>query len=361
MYRIPYYLTGHTSKGLVNFLSYENLDGIEQICVLEHVSRFVKTNIFEACIDAVSEADDCEIILSPDGNEYLEGVIFRNRSFAVLSDTIADSAGLPTRILNKTKRIDLSKHFSESENAMEDIRLLRGVCRKAYDSLDKGLAIHDELESIFGNEMDFEKADEVAETLVDLLLGKVTDRQREPLVKRRMFGTNTPDGIVNIVPEILGRTACVHFIHGRAGTGKSTLMKYIANACLEKGLDLEYYHCSFDPESIDMVRVPELDYAIFDATDPHAFDPEPDNPQQEVIDTYALFVKPGTDELHADSIEAVTNRYKSKAKEGIEWLKEAGAIISRLEAPYQTEEYKKLIQKEAPKIAEVITDCPEEY
>ncbi|WLV24003.1 hypothetical protein QR721_10205 [Aciduricibacillus chroicocephali] len=358
MYRIPYYLTGHTSKGFINLLSEQTLIGIERICVLDHVSKTVKTSVLHACLESVADSEH-EVLLSPDGKEYLEGVIIRDHSLAILTNTIADSANLPTKLLGKLIRIELDVHFAENEPDAAEVRLLEGVCNKAYDALLAGLRIHDDLESVYGDEMDFEKADEVAETITDLLLGKVSDRQKEPQIERRMFGTNTPDGIVNIVPEIINRTSRIHFVHGRAGTGKSTLMKRIANTCLEKGLNLELYHCSFDPQSVDMIRVPELDYAIFDATDPHAFNPDPNDSGQEVIDTYELFVNPGTDEKYADIIEGVTRRYKKKAGEGIEWLKEAGKIMERLEEPYKTEEYTSLLQEECPKIAGVLVE--EEY
>jgi len=351
MYRIPYYLTGHTSKGLVNLLSEENLQASSRIVILQHESRTVKTAVIRAGLDLV-QPSNYEAVLSPDGSQFLEGVLFNDQSLAVLTDKLLESANLPCRILDRVEYIDLTKRFSEYPVDSHDLQIIEDSCLAAYDDLATGLAIHDELESVYVNKMDFKKADDTAARLVNKLLASVPSSGRDSGIKRRLFGTNTPDGVVNVVPDLLKQTTRVHFIHGRAGTGKSTLMKHIANACIEKGLDLEFYHCSFDPKSIDMVRIPELDYAIFDATDPHAFNPEPGNNRHEVIDTYELFVEKGTDEHFAKEISDVNNRYKAFAKQGVKHLKTAGAAIQRMEAPYVEMETLSDIKKNAKEIAE---------
>lgn len=43
---------------------------------------------------------------------------------------------------------------------------------------------------------------------------------------------------------------------------------------IEKGYDVEFHHCSADPESIDAVVIPKLKIAIMDGTAPHVLDPK---------------------------------------------------------------------------------------
>src|SRR5699024_11280704 len=97
----------------------------------------------------------------------------------------------------------------------------------------------------------------LADQLLTNILSNVDKRDRTSSVYRRLFGTNTPEGAVNIVPELLSPMYKNYYLKGRAGTGKSTLMKRIVAACKDYGLDLELYHCSFDPDSIDMVIIHE--------------------------------------------------------------------------------------------------------
>lgn len=64
-----------------------------------------------------------------------------------------------------------------------------------------------------------------------------------------------------------GWTACL--IKGGPGTGKSSLMKRIANTAADRGEKCERAFCSSDPESLDAVILPDRKFVIMDATAPH--------------------------------------------------------------------------------------------
>lgn len=66
----------------------------------------------------------------------------------------------------------------------------------------------------------------------------------------------------------------VFLLKGGAGNGKSTLMKKIAAAAQEQGLDTEQIRCPSDPDSLDAVRIPAVGAAVIDATPPHAREAE---------------------------------------------------------------------------------------
>src|SRR5699024_20254 len=100
-----------------------------------------------------------------------------------------------------------------------------------------------------------------------------------------------------------------YYLKGGVVTGKSTIMKRIVVACMHYGLDLELYHCSFDPDSIDMVIIHDLNVSIFDSTDPHEFFPKYE--EDEIIDMYEETVTPGTDETYQKEIKRITEQYKS--------------------------------------------------
>jgi len=256
----------------------------------------MNTAILQRIIETNKENTTLEIVKSPISNSYLENVILRDKQLAIMGPRVT---------------ADIQVEF-----------------KPAYDYFAKGLKVHDELEKVFIQEMDFEKADHVAEKLIQKLLANISKKNRDPHIFRRFFGTNTMDGVVNEVPHIISTLDHVYHVKGRAGTGKSTFMKKIANACINHGLDIELYQCSFDPNSIDMVLVPALNICLFDSTDPHAFDPV-DLKREEIIDLYEIAVAPGTDEKYQDEIAELTREYKQFMKKGIQVLKQEGQKIMK--------------------------------
>ena len=97
-------------------------------------------------------------------------------------------------------------------------------------------------------------------------------------------------------------------------------------------MDVEVYHCGFDPHSVDMVIVREAGLAIFDSTSPHEHFPERKN--DEIIDTYERTIRAGTDEKYAREISDVSQRYRAKMKEAISHLAQAKRWNDQLESYY---------------------------
>lgn len=88
-------------------------------------------------------------------------------------------------------------------------------------------------------------------------------------------GGNTAQGFVSCFDHILPvhQQKRMYYIKGGPGVGKSTLMKHFAKAAEEKGIEVEYFHCSSDPDSLDGVSLPALGVGLMDGTAPHVYDP----------------------------------------------------------------------------------------
>lgn len=322
----PYFVSGHTADGYVNYLA-SNIKGIKDIVVLRN-GKDAALEIIAELIEIYNE-EQLEIISDPAGRNKFAGIIMRDRKQAVLSDSIVQHE------INGAHIIDLQipenyadEHYKES------------CYKEAYDFFNKGLLIHDELEKVYINEMDFAKADDVAFKFIDKLLKGTEPRNRQAHVYERLFGTNTPDGMLNHVRELINPIKRVYHIKGRAGTGKSVFMRKVLHACIRYGFDCELYYCSFDSKSIDMVIVRDLDFCIFDSTSPHEFSPV--GPTEEVIDLYQLAVNPGTDKRHKKQIESITARYKAEMKNGLNALQKLTSLSVR---KVQTEEIDKVLEE----------------
>lgn len=323
-----YYVSGNTAKGFIRLLP-TNVSSFAHTVILHHPSEKLKTMVLEQLINDFNQTHATEILLSPLGNSYLDGFIIRDKAVAVVVDQLAENN------LSGAVELNLSYFLDEKNKPKLDLKeKFKQLSETAYQSFSQGLKIHDELEKIYINEMNFNRADEIADALIDDLLEKKEPNPDQASHEyKRLFGTNTPQGAVNVVPELIQSISSVYYLKGRAGTGKSTFMRRIASACKNYGLDMERYYCSFDPKSIDMVYVPSLDVAIFDSTDPHEFFPSREG--EVIIDLYEEAVTPGTDEKYADEIKETTKRYKAHMKEGIQHLKQADHYLTAFENQFE--------------------------
>lgn len=73
-------------------------------------------------------------------------------------------------------------------------------------------------------------------------------------------------------------------LKGGPGTGKSTLMKKVAEKLERKGYYVERGFCSADPNSLDIVLAPEINFSICDGTAPHTFDPQMPGVSEHIVD-----------------------------------------------------------------------------
>lgn len=96
---------------------------------------------------------------------------------------------------------------------------------------------------------------------------------------------------------------------------------------------MEIYHCGFDPESLDMVLVRELGWAVFDSTAPHEYFPS--RAGDEVIDMYELTIAPGTDELIAEEVAKVESKYREQMAKAQKFLAEAKQFQDQLDTIYR--------------------------
>lgn len=84
-------------------------------------------------------------------------------------------------------------------------------------------------------------------------------------------GGNTSVGFYSYYDHIIRPDATrIISIKGGPGVGKSTLMRKIGEEFEAKGWDVEYFHCSSDNNSLDAIRLPQVEVALLDGTAPHS-------------------------------------------------------------------------------------------
>ena len=196
----------------------------------------------------------------------------------------------------------------------------------AHKTFVRARAFHDSQEKIYLEHMDFEAADRMTAQTIQRLMGGVSGT-RPGRETHRFFGAATIDGNLDYIPEVTADIPRRFFIKGRPGTGKSTFLKKVAAAALRRGCDVETYHCSLDPKSLDLVAVRGLGFCLLDSTSPHEYFPSREG--DEILDVYAQCVTPGTDEAYAEELGRLQDAYKGMVKTAVEFLREAKQAADR--------------------------------
>ncbi|WP_242694891.1 hypothetical protein [Pseudogracilibacillus auburnensis] len=333
---LRYFAGGNTAKGFFNLYD-STLANLGRVFILTGRSTKEKTDIIKRIIETGQKKQlDVEVIHSPFGENELDGVIIRDIGFAIVD-------GDPPRVLGKEfigadwETIDLDQADRTAHVDVDEINEIKQKMddqyRLAYREYANGLRVHDDWEKIYIDKMDFKKADEVTSQLISRLFQHI-DVPAEKVSEEihRFLGAATPKGSVDFVNNLTAGLSARYFLKGRAGTGKSTVLRKIVAEAKRLGLDMEIYHCGFDPNSLDMVLVRELGWAVFDSTKPHEYFPE--LPGDEVIDMYELTVAPGTDELFAQEIAEIEAKYRTHMNAGTKYLAEAKKYRDQLEEIY---------------------------
>lgn len=99
------------------------------------------------------------------------------------------------------------------------------------------------------------------------------------------LGNNTNKGFYSYFGYILEKDNYnyLYCIKGGPGTGKSSFMRKIGNRLINEGYDVEFAHCSSDPNSLDGLIIPSAGIAFVDATAPHVMEPQCPGANGEII------------------------------------------------------------------------------
>lgn len=332
-----YLVSGHTAKGYINLFS-TNLKPLDKLYILMGGPGTGKLNIMKKiALDLEEQEEAVEYIHSPSDPEAFEGILFPGLGVGIVDGTEPQWIELraPGAIeeyipLGSAWNTDLLA--SHTAQIIELKANIQQSYKKAYDEFAGGLKVHDEWEKIYIQNMDFAKADQLTADVISILIhDKKFDKTG--CIKHRFFGGSTAYGPMDFVDNITDEISTRYFIKGRPGSGKSTMLKKILAAATAQGIDVEVYHCGFDPDSLDMLLFPELNLCIFDSTSPHEYYPSREG--DVVIDMYAELITEGTDEFYTKELTDIVARYKSHTRAGTAHLAAAKGYLEELEKLYQ--------------------------
>lgn len=333
---LNYYAEGNTSIGFISLYD-TNLQDLDRIFILKGGTGTGKSTIIRSIADEwINRGYHVEILNCARDTYFIDGVIIPQLKVAVVNGMEPNVIrtklpGVIELYIDISEALDSNNLEQYKEELLKLTEDMEASYRLAYHKFGEALKIHDEWEKIYIENMDYTKANAIAEELTEKIFGS-NRLKKSSVVKERFLGAATPDGSKDFIPEITEAISKRYFLKGRPGTGKSSLLRKLVLQAERRGFDVEVYRCGFDPKSLDMVLIRELDVVIFDSTPPHEYFPERES--DEVVDMYEIAVNPGTDEQYATDLEDIRKRYKKRINEGIEALAAAKDLNDTLEQYY---------------------------
>lgn len=331
-----YYAGGNTARGFYSLFE-SNLQGLDRLFILKGGPGTGKSSMMKSIGKEYAEQGyDVQYVHCSSDNDSIDGIIIPALKVGVVDGTAPHviepkAPGAIEEYVNLGVAWDSQKLAEHKEDIQQITSEISTSFQTAYSLFGEALTIHDEWEKIYIENMDFAKANELTEELIEEFFGEVTLGKKSD-IRHRFLGAATPKGAVDFIQNLTEDVADRYFVKGRPGSGKSTMLKKLASAAEQRGFDIEIYHCGFDPNSLDMVVIRELGIAIFDSTAPHEYFPEREGDR--IIDVYERAITPQTDEKYADQLQEIKQRYSEKMKEAISYLAKAKDLHDNLECIY---------------------------
>lgn len=331
-----YFARGNTARG-AHFLYKSAFQGLHTLFVLTGPQGMGKSTILRSLADSLLEQDQSvQCFHSPLRPDDLDGIIATELNVGIVDgrvcEGIAEMEAGEIEYIQLDDALDNSRISADDQFVIDDLRSrLADSYAKAYEAFLTALRIHDEWEQYYIESMDFTKADQIGQELIQQLFKSAEQDAKAP-GRHLFFGAATPQGAVDFIQSLTAPLERRIFIKGRPGSGKSTLLKKLAAAAEQRGIEIQVFHCGFDPGSLDMLIFPTLSAAIFDSTAPHEYFPNRNG--DEVLDMYALTIAPGTDAAYANELAAIKVRYSAKMKEATSHLASAQTLDSQIRAFY---------------------------
>ncbi|HEX3046272.1 MAG TPA: PRK06851 family protein, partial [Bacillota bacterium] len=237
-------------------------------------SSFMK----EIAAELNQQGFDVELHHCSSDNNSLDGLVFPQLKVALIDGTsphVVDprNPGAVDEILHLG---DFWNEAGMRQGRSEIIALNREVGRlfgRAYRYLKAAKAVHEDLEAIYSEAVDWGGVNQLAADLIDAIFERRPISPKPGKIRRLFISAITPDGFRNYLPGLVEEAPTVYAIEGPPGTGKATLLARIAKTAEELGINGEAFCCAFDPYKIEHLLLPSLGVLITTAVPPHRIDP----------------------------------------------------------------------------------------
>ncbi|MGI6678122.1 MAG: PRK06851 family protein [Dehalobacterium sp.] len=265
---------GNTPRGFYSFY-HDGLKNMERIFILKGGPGTGKSTLIRKVgLEMVERGFAVEFWQCSSDNDSLDGVIIPDFKIAIIDGTSPHMVdpkypGVVEQLVNLGDHWD-EKYLKSHKNVIKKlVDEISASFQDAYRQLNQAQKVYKAWKDINKAAMDFNKVNQKTELLMQEIFSV-----HAPFVRHMFASAITPRGLVNFINSITEDCKKRYILKGLPGTGKSTLIRKIAEGAVERGYQADFYHCALDPDTLDMVVIPQLGIAVFDGSNPHLVEPE---------------------------------------------------------------------------------------
>lgn len=333
-----YFAGGNTSIGYYSLFNKLAPDLERLYIILGSTSSLKSSMIAQIGEILYQRGHNVEYLHSLIDDQAIEGAIIPDLQLGIIDGNSAHPLtpqypGARDLYINLSEYWIREKILGSKDELVQLTNLIQIKLDQFYRELGQAKKIHEQKEKIYISAMNFTEANRVTEQLISEIFAIPVTPYSNRLERHFFLGASTANGATNYIDNITSGVNKRYIIKGRSGSGKSTIMRKVANKAREIGHGVEYYHCSFDPISLDMIIIPALSVTILDGTSPHVIDPS--RPNDEIIDMFTLCIDPQVEVVRAEQLSQLQTTYRSHIQAGTSLLKEVKEINDQLDHLYR--------------------------
>ncbi|MDO9573528.1 MAG: hypothetical protein Q7I94_00940 [Candidatus Contubernalis sp.] len=272
-----FFLGSNTCRGFYSRHQQLFKKGYNRFFIIKGGPGTGKSTLFRnICQGLVKEGYSVELYCCASDNRSLDGLSVPSLGVVMVDGTYPhvidpELPGVRDEIINLGSYWNeeiLKNNYSEIQDHRMEISTSFDI---AYRYLREAKIAYEQWQFFITRCLNLEKAIKSQNDFVMEIFDEVRTMEKVSKEQRLLASAITPEGPVNKYHLILQDIENFYLLLGEPGTGKSTLLQNIYLMAQRKGLDIEAYHCGFDPKRLDALVLPELNTAVIKHCYPHNF------------------------------------------------------------------------------------------
>ena len=229
--------------------------------------------------DMVDKGHPVEYMHCSSDPNSLDGVVITDIGVALLDGT-APHVVDPKHPAAVDEIINLGDYWDEKaikehrEDIVKDTKEIGLLFKRAYRYLAAAGNIMHDMEQMRCQAMNVAGADYEARELIQRELSELIPTMVQGSMRKLFLTAITPDGMISYLDTAFHGCDRIYVLEGAVGTYTERVLRTVAQAAMERGLDVEAFYCPMDPNNrLEHLMIPRLKVAFTTANAYHSLRP----------------------------------------------------------------------------------------